>query len=334
MRVIFIINQDSNHQTVISRGGGASEWLFFLTAYKLSQIEGNEIIIYNKVQTEQILDGIQYKYYENNQMIKTIQNETVIMQRELLALKKIHEINPNNKYFCWCHDHYKSNYETEHNPVIINEYFGKHNIQVICISQFQKRVYKSKLPNVTIHIIYNALFKEFYPKSSDITYDKNVMLFASNWDKRLDIVLRGCRAYHNKNPKFRLYLLKPIYVAANGDDWKRRFPFIELKGCITDKNEYSKLIQGCLGVFGTHFPETFGCVFAEALHLGVPVIGDNSISTGYSEFVPDNLLCNFNNPNQIANKIEEIYNNRPNVKLGDQFYDDQVIQEWMKLLSE
>ena len=334
MRAIFIINQNLNHQAVISRGGGASEWLFFLTAYKLSQIEENEIIIYNKDQTEQILDGIQYKFYTNNEIIKTIQNETVIMQRELLALKKIHEINPNNKYYCWCHDHYSGKYQAEHTPAMINEYFSKFNIHVICISNFQKRIYRTKLPRVTIHLIYNALFKEYYPKSDSITYNKDVMLFASNWDKRLDVVLRGCREYHNKNPNFRLYLLKPVYVGPNGDDLKRRFPFIELKGCIKDKTEYSKLIQGCLGVFGTHFPETFGCVFAEAIHLGVPVIGDNSIATGYRDFIPNNLLCNFNNPHKIAEKIEEIYNNRPIVKLEDQFYDDKVIQEWMKLLKQ
>lgn len=334
MRAIFIINQNSNHQKIISKGGGASEWLFFLTAYKLSQIEGNEIIIYNKDETEQILDGIQYKYYANVEIIKTIQNETVIMQRELLTLKIIHEINPNNKYYCWCHDHYSNKYQSTNKPSMINEYFSKNNIQVICISKFQKRIYRAKLPRVTIHLIYNAIFKEYYPKLSNINYNKDVMLFASNWEKRLDVVLRGCRNYHNKNPNFRVYLLKPAYVKDDGDDWKRRFPFIEIKGCVKDKTEYSKLIQGCLGVFGTHFPETFGCVFAEALHLGVPVIGDNSIETGYKEFIPSNLLCNFNNADKIAAKIEEIYNNRPNVKLDDKFYADQVIQEWMKLLKQ
>ena len=93
------------------------------------------------------------------------------------------------------------------------------------------------------------------------------------------------------------------------------------------------MLQSCLCVFSTSYPETFGCVFAEALHLGVPVIGDNSVKAGFHEIIPHQLMCNFNNPNEVIDKIENLRTNRPNVTLDNKFYDVSVINEWVKLLK-
>ena len=57
--VYFVINNHYNHKNIINIGGGASELLFYLTAYKLSFMYN--IIIVNKHPTEKI-DNIQYLY--------------------------------------------------------------------------------------------------------------------------------------------------------------------------------------------------------------------------------------------------------------------------------
>ena len=73
----------------------------------------------------------------------------------------------------------------------------------------------------------------------------------------------------------KLLLLKPSYDTCNYNF--SNYPFINVLGNIKNKSEYCKLVQSCLCVLTTSYQETFGCIFAEAMHLGVPVIGDNSI---------------------------------------------------------
>jgi glycosyltransferase involved in cell wall biosynthesis len=78
--------------------------------------------------------------------------------------------------------------------------------------------------------------------------------------------------------------------------------------------------------------ETFGCVFAEALHLGVPVIVDDT-NSGTNEVVPPEQLCNFNNTEEVIKKIEEYRENRPKVFLNEKFYEKAIINEWSKLIE-
>ena len=85
-------------------------------------------------------------------------------------------------------------------------------------------------------------------------------------------------------------------------------------------------------VLSTSYPETFGCVFAEALHLGVPVIGDNSVNAGFHEIIDKDYMCNFNKLENVILKIENIKKNNKKVSLNDMFYEKSVIHKWIKLL--
>ena len=44
-------------------------------------------------------------------------------------------------------------------------------------------------------------------------------------------------------------------------------------------------------------------------------------------------MYNFNNSNEVIDKIENLRTNRPNVILDPKFYDESVINEWVKLLK-
>ena len=214
----------------------------------------------------------------------------------------------------------------------MNQYLSKNNIHLISVSNFHKNNILTKMPNVVINVIYNALFPELYKTNVTITNppDKNNIVFASSWAKGLDKVLNIGQEYYKVNPDFKLILMKPSYC-----EWQPDFsnyPFVNCLGNITNKEEYCKIIKNSLCVLSTSYPETFGCVFAEALHLGVPVIGDNSVKAGFHEIIDKDYMCNFNKLENVISKIEGIKKNNKKVWLNDIFYEKSVIHKWMKLL--
>lgn len=332
--IYFIINQHNNHESIVKNGSGASEFLFYLTAKSLSSYFN--VVVYNR-DSPCKKDCVEYRFLPDNMNpdIENINNSIVIIQRHFNIAIDLHKINSNNNYIVWSHDylekdikHLSGNYE----PLEINNYFVKHDIQIVSVSHFHKGNVLSQLPNVNVTPIYNALFSEYLIKQDNINYDRNTIIFASNWVKGLDKVLNIGRHYYHRNKDFKLILIKPRYC-----DWEpdlHEYPFIEKRGCIESKSEYCKLLQSCLCVFSTSYPETFGCVFAEALHLEVPVIGDTSVQAGFHEIIPRELMCNFNNPDEVIDKIENLRTNRPNVSLDNKFYDESVIDEWVKLLEK
>ena len=87
-------------------------------------------------------------------------------------------------------------------------------------------------------------------------------------------------------------------------------------------------------MFTTSYPETFGCTFAEALHLGVPVIGDSSVVSGYHEIIEKKYLCDFTCIGKVIKKIEELRKNRPHVTLNEKFYDTNVVNKWIKIINK
>jgi len=329
-----MINYGDNHNSIINKGAGASELLFYMTAYELSK--HIPVIVFNR-DTPQKIDSLEYQFLPDNMNpnIENINNSVIVVQRHMDQLINLHKINPSNKYVLWSHDYLHdkfSNLSGNYTPKQVNEYFNKHNITIVSVSEFHKKNILSKLPDVNIVTIYNGLFPDIYKINKEIEYDKNKIIFASSWGKGLDKVLRIGREYYSKNDQFKLLLIKPKYcgdwdVNSNGE-----YPFIQQIGCIENKQQYCELLQSCLAVFSTSYQETFGCVFAEALHLGVPVIGDNNTDAGFREIIPNELMCNFDNPWEVIEKIQNISENRPNVSLDSKFYSDDIINKWLNLL--
>ena len=201
----------------------------------------------------------------------------------------------------------------------------------MAVSNFHKSNILSRMPNLNIKVIYNALFYDLYKKNADNIVNNNHIIFASSWSKGLNNVLNIGKEYYKMNPNFKLLLLKPSYCSSNIN--VNKYPFVECIGNIKNKDEYCRIMQSCLCVLTTSYQETFGCVFAEALHLGVPVIGDNSLQTGFQEIIEKEYMCDFTNTNEVIQKIEEIKNNRPIVELNSKFYSDIIMEEWKELLD-
>jgi hypothetical protein len=321
----FVILNDFNHISINNEGGGESELLFFNVAFSLSKTFN--IKIFKTGGEFGIIDDIEYLQISEFKE----RNTDVIVQRHFNLLIELHKKNPYNNYILWSHDYLENGFSHlrgDYSKDFINEYFKNNNIKIVAVSNFHKNNLLTEFPDVNIQVIYNALFKSIYPKFEEKNI-KSQITFASNWAKGLDKILNITKEYYKINKNFKLILLKPSYC-----EWSPNFnnyPYIEIIGNIKNKNEYSKILSESICVLTTSYPETFGCVFAEALHLGTPVLADSSISAGFHEFISNEFKVNFNNIREIINKIEQIRLNRPNVNLPLEFYENSVINEWKNI---
>lgn len=339
----FIITKDKNHLSILNDGGGASELLFYTLARNLSK--NYKVIIYNLEKEELTLDNIEYKYFNCNNLdfIKNIQNSVFIIQRHFDIAINLHKINSKNKFILWSHDYLEygfPNLSGNYNQDYINAYYSKNAISIVAVSNFHKDNVMSKFPDTSIQVIYNPLYPELYVKHSPntIEFNENQIIFASSWSKGLHNVITIACEYYKVNSSFKLLLLKPSYDTCNYNF--SNYPFINVLGNIKNKSEYCKLVQSCLCVLTTSYQETFGCIFAEAMHLGVPVIGDNSIRAGFQEIIPGEYLCNFRNTQEVISKINALKERKRRqeqkdiheVSLDSKFYSKHIIEEWKNIV--
>ena len=338
MNINFVINNNGDHKSIVKEGGGATEVLSYLLAEELSH--SYNVKIFNLLQPREKpnkIDNIQYQYLPTDLEVeaRNVNNAIFIIIDKLDFAIGLHSINKNNKYMLWCHNYLEQDCQKYMNVKFdlsfVNEYYSKNNIPFVVCSDFHKKNILSLFPDTNVIRIYNSLYPHLFPRKN-IQYDKNKIILASRWSKGLDNVIKISIQYYLQNKDFKLVLIKPKYCPWDPD--LSSFPFIEKIGNITDKTQYSELLQGCLAVLSTSFEETFGCVFEEALHLGVPVIGDNSVDSGTLEIVPSEHICNFNNTSEVIEMIEQFRENRPEVQLDKKFYSDTILQEWKDLFSQ
>jgi beta-1,4-mannosyl-glycoprotein beta-1,4-N-acetylglucosaminyltransferase len=323
--VNFIINNDCNHDTINVQGCGASEVLFYNTAFSLSKIF--KVNVYNH-NGSCLIDNVSYKDYNSF----NTQGQVTIVQRHFDVLINLHK-QFNNTYYLWSHDYLDNGFSHlrgEYSREYINEYFKNNGISIIAVSQFHKQHLETILPGVNVIVIYNALFERVFPKIERNCTENDYVIFGSNWYKGLDHVLNVMREL-NKTESVNLLLLKPSYCEMERDF--SNYPFVKVIGTVKNKTEYCKLIANSICVLTTSYPETFGCIFAESLHLGTPVVADQSVSAGFHEFIENEYKVDFKNVFQVIEKIKFIKNNNPVVKLGNQFYENEIINEWKKIIS-
>ena len=337
----FVGNFGDNHQTIVTAGSGASELLFYMTAYHLHRSHKYKVTVVNRFsETPVQLDGMQYVYLPEPvcELPPVFEPGTiVIVQRHFGLLMSLHQLYPQNQYILWSHDYLFPNVRglcTHGTLLDADRYFHQHQIPIVAVSEFHKQNIRENMPRARIVVIYNALFRELYPRTALTaeTYDKNRVIYASSWStKGIQHVLRIGAACWKRNPAFQLWMLKPGYCSWNPD--LREFPFVRVIGTVYDKADYCGYLQSSLCVLSTRFPETFGCVFAEALHLGVPVVGDTSVNSAIREIIPPEHLCNFDQVDQVVDMIESFRAKRPTPRLADRFYSESVLAQWQALFA-
>lgn len=334
MNINFVLNRYGTHRSIVDGGGGATEFLGYMLAYKLSKVY--TVKVFN-LEPSQRIDNIEYRYLpvELEEEARSAGNSVFIILDYIDFPIGLCHINKNHKYILWCHNYLEGDWQKymriRFSLEDVNTFYSQNNITTVAVSQFHGRNISSIFPDMNVVPIYNSIHPELFPRRQDPPYDRNKMIFASRWSKGLDKVIGIGIEYYKRNRDFKLVLIKPSYCKWDPDT--SFLPFIEKRGNVPSKEEYSALLQSCLAVFSTSFPETFGCVFAEALHLGVPVICDTSVESGVHEIVEKKHCCDFNDHEQVIGLIETFRKNRPEVSLGARFYDTSVLKDWEALFS-
>lgn len=335
--VNFIITNCSNHIDINNNGSGASEMLFFNTAVHLAR--HFDITIYYAGDTC-VRDNIKYVHFNDADksypFVKEISNQIFVVQRFFHLAINLHKSNPSNVYVLWCHDHITGSHHDgvygEYNKHIVREYFCNNNLNIVAVSEYHKELLIKTFTSIRVTRIYNGLFRNYIKPQPNVNRNKYQLLYASSWAKGIKQALEIGKASYEADNKFRLVLICPDYCKPWDID-KNIYPFVEIKNCIKDKNEYCRLIQESLCVLGTTFSETFGCVFAEALYLKTPVICNKDVKCGSQEIVNTNYQVSFRNPKQVYEVINRMHNSNPLVTLNNQFLDSHVICDWKRYLN-
>lgn len=352
--LIFIdITSNLNHTNILNKAIGASEYQCYNLIKQLSN--SYNIICYNHNHTDNIIDNIQYKHFNEIQHDNIDINTTIILQRFIPDINKdLYNKIKNNKIFVWIHDVYCDgpitfNYNKEvptDISLIHNEIYHNKNINFICVSEHCKSIllnYFSKnnifIETNRVNVIYNILYNEEFNnvKDIDLIVNKKYITYASAWQKGIEQIIKIFDELLKVDNEFILVLLNPGYDWNNfkcyADTLKEKYGNnIIIHGPI-NKNEYAKIIKESLLVLSSTFNETFGCVFAESYYLGTPVIADYR-SGAVKEIIDNTCIVNYDNKQETIEKILYIKQNRENinVQLDDKFMVEPNINLWKQLL--
>jgi hypothetical protein len=333
-RIIFLdYTSDINHNIVQEKAIGASEFIFYITLFKLAQlIKNREFICYNKTITNKTIDNILYKNINIFENDYTRENDIIIIQRLFPKLLTLKNILSNNIYL-WQHDYdFNAIFKgTQNNNILesINFICNNKKIKFLFNSNFSKRYIISNLENYNIeldesriNILPNYLFEDYFHKQKNITKNKYQLVYASGWNKGINSIIDIFEYIISNDNNFKLFLMSPGYEY---DKYKEYINFLKdkFKDNITilgpvNKLEYSKIIQESACVLAPPFPETFGCVFSESYYLGTPVIADVT-SGAVSEIIGFNNIVDYRDLSKTYNKLLEIINKNNAITLNDKY---------------
>jgi glycosyltransferase involved in cell wall biosynthesis len=230
---------------------------------------------------------------------------------------------------------------------LIENFVEKKTIHFIFNSEHCKNMFVHYLKEFGISIednrlivIYNILYEEEFIsiKNKHIPVLKNQLVYASAWQKGIEDIISIFEYILQKDSSYILILMHPGYGMEIYENYKKyllqKFPNnIVIKDSLS-KDKYSEIIKESLCVLSSRFNETFGCVFAESYYLGTPVIAD--IGSGAVKEIIDNyFIVNYNNKEQVFNKIKEISYKRDhmNIKLPDKFLFNENFNKWKSILQ-
>ncbi len=176
--------------------------------------------------------------------------------------------------------------------------------------------------------IYNPLDDDLHPRSGLI--DKNKLVFFSSPHKGLDYTLKTFQNLRNFNKDFKLYIANPGYL---------------IQGDVSDENvvnlgpvPHSVIMDHvrsslCMYYPNYVFPETFGCVMAEANAVGTPFI-THPLGAAYEVSDHPSQLVDVRDPKKLIDRVMEWYNGaRPIVRARPEFRMSTVIRDWLALLK-
>ena len=360
--ILIDLTSNEDHISIKKKAIGASEYQAYSLIEKLSS--KYNIICYNNKSNIVKINNIIYKSWKKDLLLDTIHIDTRIIIQRMLPNQygEIYNKIKNNKIFLWIHDliekyvflfdyskleKYKYIINELYKNEILKNFYENKNINYIFVSNFIKEKFKNyfkdygfNIKNNRLHVIYNILYKKQYinTKKLNIKVNKNYITYASAWQKGIKDVVDVFDYVRNQDKNLKLVLLSPGYDSNifkyYAEILKNKYSKSIIIHDPSNKKKLSKIIKKSMVVLTTTFPETFGCIFAESYYLGTPVIADYR-SGGVKEIIDNNFIVDFDNKQEVANKIFYIKNNRDKIKtkLNNKFMLKYNINLWIDLIK-
>lgn len=344
-RVIFIDNtniENLNHRDIKNRAIGASEYQYYNLIGEFSKLN-LDIICYNTIKNEEIIDNIHYKNINN------LATDTFFASDKIIIQRYGHLASPfiQNKVFIWFHDCVCPNVLTFPNSTCTDSLdimFQRKNIHFIFNSESCKQLYCQYFlqhgivfEKTRYKVIYNILYEDDFKEFKDTTHDvdKNALVFGSAWCKGIDKIIELFRHLVKLNTELKLVLLSPGYDYSVWQDYRIQIE-TEFKEKIIilgplDKKKYCEVLKSSLCVLSTLWFETFGCIFAESYYLGTPVIASHQ-SGAIKEIIDNRFIVDYNSPDIVSERIKElqqsIENNNIHIQLDNKFLVEENMFLW------
>lgn len=221
----------------------------------------------------------------------------------------------------------------------MRETFIDHNVTVIAASKWHKYAIQAlicdpnKLDNPRVTHIYNPVPDTIYvPKTLDIKYDKNKLVWIASPHKGLD---KAVEMFHrlidvSDNKDFRLHIFNPGYFADREYDNSH---YIVNHGAVPAQELWQHVSESLCVFYPTNFEETFGCIAAEANALHTPVL--TCEIAALSETVSSQKqFVKKNDPKDAIDRVIAWHaGDRPKVWGNDDFRMSKVVQDWYSLLA-
>lgn len=324
-----------NHKLILNRSMGAAEYQFYSLLKQLS-ITGYSIVCYNNnklyEQNPLLLNNIIYGYLQLNtieDLLSAYPKSTILVQRNI-PNPSIFKKYPNNKVIYWLHglcgDFEYLTYDNV--SVVVPSLFAKEYL----ITKYNLHKYQHK-----IYTIYNILYPDEFDITSNVQPNLTKLVFASAWHKGVERVLELFSYCLDQDPNLTLDLMHPGYGLKNYNNVVNNIQnkFGNKVTILGPANKliYSRIIRSALAVVMPAFTETFGCVAAESLYLGTPVIY-SSQSGAVKEIVDSHWATNYNSLCDFYAKVSLLQHTRLQQKfqLEDKFFIRPNLQKWISLL--
>lgn len=325
--IYLAYNNLLNHRTSTIDGCGCSELQITLLAKSLADAGFDVVCFYTG--TEGRIDNVLYRKYNDLINNKNINTDTpLIFWRFFDQIPHLINFYNPNRIILWSQDYKGLGLSGQ-----IAELINNNNIQIVGVSKFHKNSLVDKLVNPSnVTVIYNAVYTGHYKYYTDLSIKKNTITFGTAPQKGLSTIIRLFDSLYTKHPHFQLNILEPSYSRSTSKDWLNK-PYVKICNNIKDKKELCQILQSSLCVISTEFPETFGCVFAEAYFLKTPVIATDKIN-GMHEFINTEHICDLNNYEAFEKLLLSFYYNRPYVSLDVGLLDTNIVNVWKNLILE
>lgn len=157
----------------------------------------------------------------------------------------------------------------------------------------------------------------------------NHLLFASSPHKGLQHAINLFRFLKQNIPSLKLYVANPGY---------RNHSAPKIDGVVyLDKLPYKELLKYmktslCVFAPNIEYPETFGCVMAEAHYVGTPVLAHDL--GAMSEILTKDEIVDCRNPQEVLDKIVDWRMKRPVVRMSKEYTIESVGDEWIKMFGD